>query len=97
MRTNPQSGIYSGYYRLVESCRNETGRVCHRTMLNTGYMDELNTDQLNLIQTLVTEKAALCNVSVFYCQITNNKVANKYIEEFYNRLVADDKINLVID
>jgi hypothetical protein len=57
MRTNPQTGIYSGYYRLVESYRNENGRVCHRTMLNAGYLDELNTDQLNLIQKLVSEKA----------------------------------------
>ncbi|PZX13516.1 hypothetical protein LX69_02627, partial [Breznakibacter xylanolyticus] len=39
MRTNPETGIYSGYYRLVESYRNHSGRVCHRTLLNAGFLD----------------------------------------------------------
>ena len=50
MRTNPKTNLYSGYYRLVESYRNCDNRVCHRTILNAGYLDELNTDQLNLIE-----------------------------------------------
>ena len=95
MRTNPQTGIYSGYYRLVESYRNENGRVCHRTMLNAGYLDELNTDQLNLIQKLVTEKSAHCNDPLFSCQSTNNNVVNKYVDEFYNRLITEKKIDIV--
>ena len=37
MRTNPETGIYCGYYRLVESYRNSCDRVCHRTILNAGY------------------------------------------------------------
>ncbi|MCX6327514.1 MAG: hypothetical protein NT144_12830 [Bacteroidia bacterium] len=48
MRTNPSTGNYSGYYRLVESYRNHRDRVCHRTILNVVYLDELSTDQLNL-------------------------------------------------
>jgi len=95
MRTNPQTGIYSGYYRLVESYRNENGRVCHRTMLNAGYLDELNTDQLNLIQKLVSEKAAHCNDPLFSCQSNDDFVVNKYVEEFYNRLIAEKKIDVV--
>ncbi|PZX11244.1 hypothetical protein LX69_03199, partial [Breznakibacter xylanolyticus] len=42
MRTNPETGIYSGYYRLVESYRNHSGRVCHRTLLNAGFLDALD-------------------------------------------------------
>jgi len=95
MRTNPQTGIYSGYYRLVESYRNENGRVCHRTMLNAGYLDELNTDQLNLIQKLVTEKAAHCNDPLFSCRNTDDNVVNKYVDDFYNRLVAENKIDII--
>ena len=95
MRTNPQTGIYSGYYRLVESYRNKNGRVCHRTMLNAGYLDELNTDQLNLIQKLVSEKATHCNDPLFYCHSNDDFVVNKYVEEFYNRLVAEKKIDVV--
>ncbi len=56
MRTNPETGIYSGYYRLVESYRNYDDRVCHRTILNAGYLDDLTTDQLNLIQKILTIK-----------------------------------------
>lgn len=95
MRTNPQTGIYSGYYRLVESYRNENGRVCHRTMLNAGYLDELNTNQRNLIQRLVTEKATHCNDPLFSCQSTDDSIVNKYVEEFYNRLVSEKRIDIV--
>lgn len=56
MRTNPETNRYSGYYRLVESYRNSDNRVCHRTILNAGYLDELSTDQLNLIQKILTSK-----------------------------------------
>ena len=62
MRTNPETGIYSGYYRLVESYRNYEDRVCHRTILNAGYLDELTTDQLNLIQKILTIKASIHNI-----------------------------------
>jgi len=95
MRTNPQTGTYSGYYRLVESYRNKNGRVCHRTMLNAGYLDELNTDQLNLVQKLVSEKATHCNDPLFSCHSNDDFVVNKYVEEFYNRLVAEKKIDVV--
>ena len=57
MRTNPETGIHCGYYRLVESYCNLCGRVCHRTLLNAGYLDALSADQLNLIQKILTEKA----------------------------------------
>ena len=65
MRTNPETGQYSGYYRLVESFRDFRDKICHRTILNAGYLDELTSDQLNLIQKILTERVkntgnALC-------------------------------------
>ena len=36
VRTNPATGEIGGYYRLVESYRNENNRVCHRTLLTIG-------------------------------------------------------------
>jgi len=95
MRTNPQTGVYSGYYRLVESYRNENGRVCHRTILNAGYLDELNTDQLNLIQKLLTEKAKHCNDPLFSCDEAEDVVVNEYVTRFYNRLVAEKRIDVL--
>lgn len=58
MRTNPSTGVYSGYNRLVESYRNNWDMVCHRTILNAGYLDGLTTDELNLIQKLLSLKVA---------------------------------------
>lgn len=39
MRNNPTSGHYQGYYRVVESYRNEDDRIYHRTMLYLGFND----------------------------------------------------------
>jgi len=97
MRTNPQTGVYSGYYRLVESYRNQDGRVCHRTMLNAGYLDTLNADQLNLIQKIITSKAANCNNPLFTIPYTNDIIVNQYVDEFYDRLVSEKRIDVVSD
>jgi F0F1-type ATP synthase delta subunit len=56
LRKHPQSGKLSGYYRLVESYRNADNRVCHRTILNVGFIEELTAEQLNQIQKQLTEK-----------------------------------------
>ncbi|WP_027472077.1 IS1634 family transposase [Saccharicrinis fermentans] len=95
MRKNPETGVYSGYYRLVESYRNEDGRVCHRTMVNAGYLDDLNADQLVIIQKLITEKAENCNNPLFTYQESDDSLVNKYVDEFYDILVAKKKIDIV--
>lgn len=40
MRINPDTKVLSGYFRLVESYGNEYDRVCHRTILNVGFMED---------------------------------------------------------
>ncbi len=95
MRKNPETGVYSGYYRLVESYRNEDGRVCHRTMVNAEYLDDLNADQLVIIQKLITEKAENCNNPLFTYQESDDSLVNKYVDEFYDILVAKKKIDIV--
>ncbi len=94
MRTNPQTGIYSGYYRLVESYRSETGRVCHRTMVNAGFLDDLSADQLNAIQKLLTEKVKHCNDPLFSCTAAEDSTVNEYVNRFYNHLVSEKKIDV---
>ena len=44
-RNNPEKQAISSYYRMVESYRNEQGRVCHRTLLNIGFWEEASRDQ----------------------------------------------------
>ena len=36
-RHNPDIRHIAAYYRLVESYRNESDRVCHKTLLNIGF------------------------------------------------------------
>lgn len=94
MRTNPETGIYSGYYSLVESYRNSNDRVCHRTILNTGYLDALNTDQLNLIQKKLTAKVNNPTKPLSDVPCTDNHAVMHYAGEFYKRMVAEKRINI---
>ncbi|MDR3140552.1 MAG: hypothetical protein LBU37_02305 [Tannerellaceae bacterium] len=59
MRHNPAKGFIDGYYRLVESYRNAEDRICHRTMLNIGFleMNEVKPEQLNQIQKILTRRS----------------------------------------
>jgi len=97
MRTNPATGHYCGYYRLVESYRNQSDRVCHRTMLNAGYLDELTTDQLNLIQKILTAKVANHDNALFKLPYTDDKIVMHYVDEFYNRMVAEKRIDVLVE
>jgi hypothetical protein len=97
MRNNPTTGIYSGYYRLVESYRNEDDRVCHRTIFNAGYLDELNTDQLNLIQKILTQKAANHNQALFDLPFTDDTTVLYYVDQFYNRMLAEKRIDVLVE
>lgn len=96
MRKNPETGIYSGYYRLVESYRNHNDRVCHRTILNAGYLDELTTDQLNLIQKILTTKANNYDQPLFELPFTEDATVIQYVEKFYNRMVAEKRIDVLV-
>lgn len=55
MRHNPRTGHTQGYYRLVESYRNECNRVCHRTLLNIGFVD-LPPEKLNAIREILNDR-----------------------------------------
>ena len=97
MRTNPETGIYSGYYRLVESYRNQDGRVCHRTILNAGYLDQLNTDQLNFIQKILTAKVNNPDIPLFELAYSDDPLVVHYVDQFFNRMVAEKRIDIFID
>lgn len=97
MRTNPATGVYSGYYRLVESYRNSSDRVCHRTMLNAGYLDELTTDQLNLIQKILTAKVANHGNALFELPCTDDTRVIRCVDDFYQRMVAEKRIDVFVE
>lgn len=56
-RHNPKTGDHDWYCRLVESYRNLEGRICHRTILNIGFLEEkITAEQLNAISRKLTDR-----------------------------------------
>ncbi len=96
-RHNPHTGKPDWYYRLVESYRNSDGRVCHRTMLNVGFLEGegLTTDQMNLIQKILTQRVEQVQNMLFDIPVSEDPVVNQYVETYYNRLVAEKRIDVL--
>jgi endonuclease III len=79
LRKHPQSEKLSGYYRLVESYRNADNRVCHRTILNVGFMENVTADQLNKIQKQLTERYE--RKQTLFEQEQDDPIVKQYVEE----------------
>jgi len=57
IRHNPATEQIDSYYRLVESYRNETDRVCHRTLLNVGFLKgTVDIDELNQVRRIICKR-----------------------------------------
>jgi transposase len=57
LRYNKDKQQSDAYYRLVESYRNAEGRVCHRTIVNIGFVDDdYSPEQLNLTARILTDR-----------------------------------------
>ena len=94
IRKNPETKKLSGYYRLVESYRNHNGNVCVRTLLSAGFLDDLNPDQLNLIQEILTSKVSNAGNVLFDLPVSDDLVVLDYVELFYNRMVTEKRIDI---
>ena len=93
LRKHPQTEKLSGYYRLVESYRNADNRVCHRTILNVGFMEGVTADQLNKIQKQLTERYE--RKQTLFEQEQDDPIVKKYVEELWQRIVASKKLDIV--
>lgn len=58
LRNNPATQSSCGYYRLVESYRNEYNRICHRTLLNIGFIESDVKAQLPHVQKRLSDLVA---------------------------------------
>ena len=76
----------------MESYRNAENRVCHRTILNVGFMEEVTVDQLNKIQKQLTERYE--RKQTFFEQASDDPVVKKYVEALWQRIVASKKLDL---
>lgn len=90
-RHNPQTGAFDWYYRLVESYRNANDRVCHRTILNIGFLDAVLTrEQLLEISKLLTERYEHKR-SLFDCQ---DSMVQGWADHLWQRIVSEKRLDL---
>jgi hypothetical protein len=95
MRHNPRTFELSGYYRLVESYRNQNNRICHRTILSVGFLDGLSNDQLKAIQHGLNLRIEGLDTSLFFEEADPLVSAN--IERFYRQMVREKRIDVLPD
>src|SRR5215212_3332370 len=91
IRPHPQSGKLSGYYRLVESYRNADDRICHRTILNVGFMEDTTAEQRNKIQKHLSDKYE--HKQTLFEE--TDPVVNKYVEELWQLIIDTKKLDIV--
>jgi hypothetical protein len=89
IRVNPVSHEPEGYYRLVESYRNEGDRICHRTLLTVGFLS-ISVEKLNRIQRILNDR--LKNITSLF-EETDSEVQS-LAEKFWNQLVSGGKIDV---
>jgi PAS domain-containing protein len=97
LRHNPAKDSTDGYYRLIESYRNETDRVCHRTLLSVGFVRDLvDIDQPNQIRRILCNRydAALGNPKLFDIEKDNPQIVNDLSDRFWNELVEKNRIDI---
>ena len=90
MRYNPELKTSCGYYRLVESYRNIEDRICHRTLLNIGFISYLQPEQLNRIQKELTLRAE-GKISIFE---EEDPIIKEHIEKYWIELISRKRIDL---
>lgn len=90
IRKNPETGELDGYYRLVESYRNAYDRVCHRTMLNVGFLPEVSPEQLNKTRKYIMERLG-GQQTLFKEQ---DPIVEKLTIELWNRLITEKKVDI---
>jgi len=97
IRHNPATGQIDSYYRLIESYRNGTGRVCHRTLLNVGFVNgRLNTDELNQVRRILCKRFQDIKGGgeLFDIQDNNPQKIIDLADKLWNGLVEKNRIDI---
>ncbi len=94
LRYNPAINRSDAYWRLVESYRNNDDRVCHRTLLNIGFLSEdVSIDRLNLIRRKLVERQDNMTNKLFRQEEIEDAVVNQLTDEWWNRLIGEKRID----
>ena len=97
LRHHPAKGTSEAYYRLVESYRNETDRVCHRTLLNVGFLnDTLSIDELNQVRRIICKRYQDIKGGdeLFDIQPDNPQKVINIADKLWNDLVEQNRIDI---
>ena len=97
IRRNPMTNEIDSYYRLVESYRNETDRVCHRTLLNIGFFDDsINADELNQVRRIICKRYQDIKGGdeLFDIQENNPQKVIETADKLWNELVEKNRIDI---
>ena len=93
LRYNKNKQQSDAYYRLVESYRNAEGKVCHRTILNIGFIDDdYSPEQLNQTARILTDRYEQ-KQSLF--EPTDTAVI-ELAETLWQRIVKDKRLDLTL-
>jgi hypothetical protein len=95
-RRNSETSNSEDYYCLIESYRNAADRVCHRTLLNVGFLDKsVDIDRLNQIQRILAKRYqdTVGGGELFDIKTDNTTVVNQLVKELWNKLVSENRID----
>ena len=93
LRYNTDKQQSDAYYRLVESYRNAEGRVCHRTILNIGFIDDdYSAEQLNQTARILTARYEQ-KQTLF--EPTDTAVI-ELAEALWQRIIKDKRLDLTL-
>ena len=90
-RNNPSTNQSEPYLRLVESYRNFDDRVCHRTILNVGFINHLTRIQFLDIQTRLTDLAH-GKSQIFE---SSDPVVNQYVTSLWAKIESGKKVDFI--
>lgn len=97
LRPHPVTDRFTGYYRLVESYRNGEDRICHRTIVNVGFCENVTVERFRQIQTILTEKVKHNPNSLFDAPASNDPIVMHDVEELYDEVVSKKRIDVLQD
>ena len=90
-RRNPDTNQRDWYYRLVESYRDADSRVCHRTILNIGFLIEpVSDDQLREIARQLTARYTH-TLSLF---ASEDPLVLRWTNELWQRILSEKKLDV---
>ena len=74
----------------MESYRNTEGRVCHRTLLHVGFLPDVNTEQLNKVQSYLND---IYQKDQTLFEETDG-VVKQLVETLWQRMVSEQRIDV---